>query len=203
MKFKKIAFILSLLLVVVLLAQSCALFNQSPLIKGGQVITTSDNIVPTYEGDLFVYPPDQLPQELQDKWQGETLVIAPKEVLKDPENSYVSLDPKDYDGGEASKDAVWFGWDIAKIFFPGLLAWESVLGLLIPRKRVHYSAMITALNPMSGGSVDIKSAVVSLSRGLGITHSSVASGEVFKDEEAAREKDIVKVASDTVEAAKT
>lgn len=157
---------------------SCALLDSSPLMQPGMVVTESTNIDENYEGDLAVYPREKLPIKLQEVFKGD-LVVAPRELLKDESKFWISTDPEDYEEPDVQGAAVWGVFDIAKVLFPGLIGIEALLGLLIPRKRIHYTKMIKALNPAYGGTVDIKEAMISLARGIGVAHSSPESKEAF------------------------
>lgn len=169
MKSNKLTIILAVLLLFTLTLNSCALLDQSPLIQPGQVVTTSDNIKPDFEGDLLIYPREQLPVELQSTFTGD-LVVAPKDVLKDESKFWISLVPSDYSNADTQSAAMWGVFDILKVFIPGLAGVEAILTIFSPRKRLHYAAAVKSIVPYNGN-MDISGALVSVAKAMGLAHT--------------------------------
>jgi hypothetical protein len=124
-------------------------------------------------GEVLVIPNDQLPKEIveSEKLQGKKVIIAPTELLKPECTTMVPVPPSDGD---------WMGWalsalgaaaGVASIFLPKLALLEGFLLLLSRRKREHYTAAAKAVLPYDG-SVDMKGAVMSLGKALGILHTN-------------------------------
>ena len=82
-------------------------------------------------------------------------------------------------------------WTLLKGFLPSLAAWEGAGSIFSPRKRQHYTNMVTAIIPMNKN-MEFGDALKSLGSGLGLAHSSEATKATNEDE----------VATAKVEAAK-
>ena len=83
-------------------------------------------------------------------------------------------------------------WGLLKGFIPSLAAWEGCGAVFSPRKRQHYTTMVTAIVPLNKN-VEFGVAVQALGSGLGLAHSS----------DATKAKNAEEVASAKVEAVKT
>ncbi len=157
--------ILGFLLAFVLLFAGCA--GYPPYLEG-KVITTSEWVLPDYKGDVGSVPVENLPQELQDAWAGKTVVVVPKEAVK-AEAPQIPLKPNDNWLGFIEGIAT-IGLDVLIGFFPGLAAYAGIIALLFRRPRQHFADAVKAIVP-SDGTVDIKGAVVSVAKGLGMLHT--------------------------------
>lgn len=139
-------------------------------------ISTLDNVKPESK-DIVVRPGKDLlkvvPQDTQDrlKAEGKELILAFPEDLIDPKKGVSEANPE---GGLA------LGLDVAMGAFKGA-GWLMLVQLLLSRRsRTHYGAAFAALNPLDGGSVDVKGAAVSIVRALGMAHSSEDSKNAFE-----------------------
>ena len=112
---------------------------------------------------------ENLPQELQDAWAGKTVVVVPKEAVK-AEAPQIPLKPNDNWLGFIEGVAT-IGWDVLSGFFPGLAAYAGIIALLFRRPRQHFADAVKAIVP-SDGTVDIKGALVSVAKGLGMLHTA-------------------------------
>lgn len=65
-------------------------------------------------------------------------------------------------------------WTLLKGFLPSLAAWEGGCSIFSPRKRQHYTNMVTAIVPLNKN-MEFGDAIKSLGSGLGLAHSSDAS----------------------------
>jgi hypothetical protein len=149
--------------------------------SGRKIVTTSDNISSTYMGCVEPFPNDQLPAPLQERWSDQMVLMVDDNALKSPEavHGILSSDGRvTGDGGDVYLEGL---WELAKTFFPGLLAFEGVAALLIRRKRRHYVSAIKNLVPYDGV-VDVKEAVTDVGRALGLAHSSPTTKEIFESE---------------------
>ena len=72
-------------------------------------------------------------------------------------------------------------WSMLTAFIPSLAAWEGAGSIFSPRKRQHYTNMVTAIVPMNKN-MEFGDAIKSLGSGLGLAHSSDAS-KAANDEE--------------------
>lgn len=148
-----------------------------------KVVTTSDNVK---EGELVTAVPidlnllnDKIPEDVRKRLEqeGKTVVIVPKDAVKDPQMAVEITSP-----GENALDAiVGIGLGVANTVFPGIAALEGLGLLFSQRKRQHYAAAAKAALP-TDGSVDLKEAMLSVVRGMGLAHSSTQSKEAFKKE---------------------
>ena len=77
-------------------------------------------------------------------------------------------------------------WTLLKGFLPSLAAWEGGCSIFSPRKRQHYTNMVTAIVPMNKN-MEFGDAIKSLGSGLGLAHSSDAT-KAANDEEVATAK---------------
>lgn len=64
-------------------------------------------------------------------------------------------------------------WTMLTGFLPSLAAWEGFGTVFSPRKRQHYTNMVTAIVPMNKN-MEFGDAIKSLGSGLGLAHSSDA-----------------------------
>lgn len=158
--------ILGFFLAFVLLFAGCA--GYPPYLEG-KVITTSEWVLPDYKGEVGSVPVENLPQELQDAWAGKTVVVVPKEAVK-AEAPQIPLKPNDNWLGFIEGVAT-IGWDVLSGFFPGLAAYAGIIALLFRRPRQHFADAVKAIVP-SDGTVDIKGALVSVAKGLGMLHTA-------------------------------
>ena len=161
------------LVLVLFTATSCALLESMFVDKQ---ITTRDNV--TQEGQLHAVPADLnlIPPEVRAKFEkeGKDLVLVDKEFVKDPEKA-VDVAKPDAEG------LVGIGLGIANAVWPGIAALEGLGLLFSQRKRQHYAAAVKQATPVNG-KVELKDAIVSLGKALGVAHSSQGSKEVFEGE---------------------
>jgi len=107
---------------------------------------------------------------------GEILVIVHKNDVVDLNEKTIDITDPGEGWGEG---AIGIGLGIANTLFPGVAALEG-LGLLFSRrKRQHYGAAVAAAVP-ANGKMELKDAVVSLGRAIGVAHSSESSKEAFE-----------------------
>jgi|TARA_E500000305_G_scaffold95146_1_gene84583 hypothetical protein len=72
-------------------------------------------------------------------------------------------------------------WSMLTAFIPSLAAWEGAGSIFSPRKRQHYTNMVTAIVPMNKN-MEFGDALKSLGSGLGLAHSSDASKAANEEE---------------------
>jgi len=106
------------------------------------------------------------------------IVVVDKADVMDPNAATIDvLDP----GEGWVGNAIDIGLSFANTVWPGIAALEA-LGLLFSRrKRRHYGAAVVSAAP-TNGKMELKDAVVSLGRAIGVAHSSEASKEAFEGE---------------------
>lgn len=158
--------ILGFFLAFVLLFAGCA--GYPPYLEGN-VVTTSEWVLPDYKGEFGSVPVESLPQELQDAWRGKTIVVVPKNAVM-PEAPQIPLKPNS-DWLGFIEGVATIGWDMLVAFFPGLAAYAGIIALLFRRPRQQFAEALKALLP-TDGTVDIKGAVVSVAKGLGMLHTT-------------------------------
>lgn len=146
--------------------------------SGREIVTTSENISPTYTGCVEVFPNSELPAPLKDYWSDQMVLKVSENALKSPDLTHAILGETTEPSGDPYLQ---YGWSILTTFFPGLLAFEGVAALLIRRKRKHYVAAIKNLVPYDGV-VDVKEAATDVARALGLAHSSPTTKEIFESE---------------------
>tara|TARA_R100001377_G_scaffold16166_3_gene8220 strand:+ start:728 stop:1111 length:384 start_codon:yes stop_codon:yes gene_type:complete len=89
--------------------------------------------------------------------------------------------------GGAEGEALSFGgiidsiWTMLTAFIPSLAAWEGAGSIFSPRKRQHYTNMVTAIIPMNKN-MEFGDAIKSLGSGLGLAHSSDATKSANDEE---------------------
>jgi hypothetical protein len=162
----------------VMLGMTCASCSVLESMFADKVVTVfsnvkedrRDDVVPA---DLGLLPPDVASDLAK---AGETLVIVHKDDVVDLNEKTVDITDPGEGWGEG---AIGIGLGIANTLFPGVAALEG-LGLLFSRrKRQHYGAAVAAAAPING-KMELKDAVVSLGRALGVAHSSESSKEAFE-----------------------
>jgi len=144
----------------------------------GLNMTTSDYLVDPpglASPDVTVIPKQAFPPEVaeSEKFKGKEIVIAPDSLVKAgaPKIDFVI---KEEEGGLA----LWFlevGSFLAGVgatFIPQLALLEALLVMLSRRKRQHYADAARAILP-SNGSVDLKDALISVLKALGVRHTKV------------------------------
>lgn len=150
------------------------------------VFTTADQLE---EGEVGVEVPfDQLPDEVKSRIpEGTTVVMADEAQLKE-DAAYISV------AGPTTGDA-FFGLvqsalGVGKLFVPGIAAWEGILLALSRRKRKHWGRAVQSVNPLAHGdkTIDVGSALKSITAAIGATHSSEGSAETFEAEIAEEEE---------------
>ena len=72
-------------------------------------------------------------------------------------------------------------WSMLTAFIPSLAAWEGAGSIFSPRKRQHYTNMVTAIVPMNKN-MEFGDALKSLGSGLGLAHSSDATKAANEEE---------------------
>lgn len=165
--------ILPLLLIPVLFAPTagCSLLQPvEPL-----VVTTTDNVEPgTPAESQFLVPIEWLSPSVKEQLEehDKELVIIPKSAVLSEDAPAIEI--KKPETKEEKVDAALgiaeLGVDILKVFFPALGVLEGIGFILSQRKRQHYMAAFKAITPYDGN-VDVKEAVVSLTRALGFAHT--------------------------------
>jgi len=144
----------------------------------GLNMTTSDYLIDPpglASPDVTVIPKQAFPPEVaeSEKFKGKEIVIAPDSLVKAgaPKIDFVI---KEEEGGLA----LWFlevGSFLAGVgatFIPQLALLEALLTMLSRRKRQHYADAVRAILP-SNGSVDLKDALISVLKALGVRHTKV------------------------------
>jgi hypothetical protein len=144
----------------------------------GLNMTTSDYLIDPpglASADVTVIPKQAFPPEVaeSEKFKGKEIVIAPDSLVKAgaPKIDFVI---KEEEGGLA----LWFlevGSFLAGVgatFIPQLALLEALLVMLSRRKRQHYADAARAILP-SNGSVDLKDALISVLKALGVRHTKV------------------------------
>lgn len=143
----------------------------------GLNMTTSDYLIDPpglASPDVTVIPKQAFPPEVagSEKFKGKEIVIAPDSLVKAgaPKIDFVI---KEEEGGLA----LWFlevGAFLAGVgatFLPQLAILEALLTMLSRRKRQHYADAARAILP-SNGSVDLKDALISVLKALGLKHTT-------------------------------
>jgi hypothetical protein len=143
----------------------------------GLNMTTSDFLIDPpglASPDVTVIPKQAFPPEVaeSEKFKGKEIVIAPDSMVKAgaPKIDFVI---KEEEGGLA----LWFlevGSFLAGVgatFLPQLAILEALLAMLSRRKRQHYADAARAILP-SNGSVDLKDALISVLKALGLKHTT-------------------------------
>lgn len=142
----------------------------------GLNMTTSDYLVDPpglASPDVMVIPKEVFPPEVasSEKFKNKEIVIAPDNLVKTgaPKIDFVI---KEEEGGVA----LWFlevGSFLAGVgssFIPQLAILEALLTMLSRRKRQHYADAARAILP-TNGSVDLKDALISVLKALGLKHT--------------------------------
>jgi hypothetical protein len=164
----------------VMLGMMCASCSVLESMFADKVVTVFSNVKEdrresVVPADLGLLPPDVASDLAK---AGETLVIVHKDDVVDLNEKTVDITDPGEGWGEG---AIGIGLGIANTLFPGVAALEG-LGLLFSRrKRQHYGAAVAAAAPING-KMELKDAVVSLGRALGVAHSSESSKEAFEME---------------------
>lgn len=143
----------------------------------GLNMTTSDYLIDPpglASPDVTIIPKQAFPPEVaeSEKFKGKEIVIAPDSLVKAgaPKIDFVI---KEEEGGIA----LWFlevGSFLAGVgatFLPQLAILEALLTMLSRRKRQHYADAARAILP-SNGSVDLKDALISVLKALGLKHTA-------------------------------
>ena len=143
----------------------------------GLNMTTSDYLIDPpglASPDVTVIPKQAFPPEIteSEKFKGKEIVIAPDSLVKAgaPKIDFIL---KEDEGGLA----LWFlevGAFLAGVgatFLPQLAILEALLTMLSRRKRQHYADAARAILP-SNGSVDLKDALISVLKALGLKHTT-------------------------------
>jgi hypothetical protein len=143
-------------------------------LKGLSVATTDCLINPedVNSREVLVIPTEELPTEIaeSEKLEGKKVIIAPVELLK-PECTQVPLVPQDQGWMGWALSAVGAAVGVASLWIPKLAMLEGFLALLSRRKRQHYVAAAKSALPYDG-TIDMKGAVTSLGKALGILHTN-------------------------------
>lgn len=142
----------------------------------GLNMTTSDYLIDPpglASPDVTVIPKQAFPPEVaeSEKFKGKEIVIAPDSLVKvgAPKIDFVI---KEDEGGIA----LWFlevGSFLAGVgatFLPQLAILEALLIMLSRRKRQHYADAARSILP-TNGSVDLKDALISVLKALGLKHT--------------------------------
>jgi hypothetical protein len=131
--------------------------------------------------DVLLIPDSEVPPEIleSEKFKDKKFIVAPKELLKDECTTKVPFDPSSETWLEAIATAL---VSIATVFFPKLALLEAILIFLSRRKRQHYADAAKAIVPYDGN-VDVKTALSSIAKALGIQHSSPESKDAFENKD--------------------
>jgi len=172
-------------LLAAVLGMSCASCSLLESVFGDKVITTISNVKEENKenavpADLGLLPP-KVATKLAET--GEKLVIVGKDEVVDPTEKTIELvNPKQ----DWAENAVGIGLGVANAVWPGIAALEGLGVLFSRRKRKHYADAVTSAVP-ANGKMELKDAVVSLGRAIGVAHSSEASKEAYEEEQQAAE----------------
>ena len=172
-------------LLAAVLGMSCASCSLLESVFGDKVVTTISNVKEesrenAVPADLGLLPP-KVATKLAET--GETLVIVGKDEVVDPTEKTIELvNPKQ----DWAENAVGIGLGVANSVWPGVAALEGLGILFSRRKRKHYADAVTSAVP-ANGKMELKDAVVSLGRAIGVAHSSEASKEAYEGEQKAAE----------------
>lgn len=173
-----------LVLMMSMMFASCSVLDS---LFADKVVTTISNVredrrSEAVPADLGMLPPDVAARMAKD---GETLVVVDKNDILDPMGDVVDItDP----GSEALDSVLGMGLGALNSIFPGVAALEGLGLLFSKRKRKHYGKAMKAAVP-ANGKVELKDAVLSLGKAIGVAHSSENSKKVFEEEE---EKEVKK-----------
>lgn len=142
----------------------------------GLNLTTSEYLVDPpglASSDIIIIPKEVFPAEVKDsdKFKDKEIVIAPDSLVKAgaPKIDFVL---RDNEGGIA----MWFldmgslVAGVAATFIPQLAILEAIFVAMSRRKRQHYADAIKSAVPYDGN-VDLKNALVSMLKALGLKHS--------------------------------
>jgi len=160
-----------------LMCASCALAESLFAVK---VVTTIGNVRPEARADAVPADLGMLPPEVAGKMSssGETLVLVNKSDVLDPTGDVVDImDP----GSDALDSVVSMGLGALNSVFPGVAALEGLGLLFSKRKRKHYGTAVKAAVP-GNGKVELKDALLSMGKALGVAHSSDGSKKIFEEE---------------------
>lgn len=172
-------------LLAAVLGMSCASCSLMESVFEDKVITTISNVKEENKenavpADLGLLPP-KVATKLAET--GEKLVIVGKDEVVDPTEKTIELvNPKQ----DWAENAVGIGLGVANSVWPGIAALEGLGVLFSRRKRKHYADAVTSAVP-ANGKMELKDAVVSLGRAIGVAHSSEASKEAYEGEQKAAE----------------
>ena len=172
-------------LLAAVLGMSCASCSLLESVFGDKVITTISNVKEENKenavpADLGLLPP-KVATKLAET--GEKLVIVGKDEVVDPTEKTIELvNPKQ----DWAENAVGIGLGVANAVWPGIAALEGLGVLFSRRKRKHYADAVTSAVP-ANGKMELKDAVVSLGRAIGVAHSSEASKKAYEGEQKAAE----------------
>jgi hypothetical protein len=172
-------------LLAAVLGMSCASCSLLESVFEDKVVTTISNVKEenrqtAVPADLGLLPP-KVATKLAET--GETLVIVGKDEVVDPTEKTIELvNPKQ----DWAENAVGIGLGVANSVWPGVAALEGLGVLFSRRKRKHYADAVTSAVP-ANGKMELKDAVVSLGRAIGVAHSSEASKEAYEGEQKAAE----------------
>jgi len=154
----------------------CALLSQN---TGGQVLTTSDNVDPTFAqahpDQVVVVPAASLPPAAQKALGGKDLVEIPKTALKPNAQNFVEVNPKDWSSGTLGSLITTIATG-AMNFFPQYAPWLGLIGLLFQRPRDH---LLDAAGSLA--QLDVKSAAVSIAKAAGLVHSDSDTAAVWNE----------------------
>ena len=168
-------------LLAVVLGLSCASCSVVESMFADKVVTTISNVKEERRGEAVPADLGTLPSDMRQKLAdaGETLVIVPKDDVVDPTEKTVELTPP---GDGWVEGALGMGLSIANTMWPGVAALEGLGVLFSRRKRQHYAAAASAAVP-TNGKMELKDAVVSLGRAIGVAHSSESSKVAFEEDQ--------------------
>ena len=168
-------------LLAVVLGLSCASCSVVESMFADKVVTTISNVKEERRDEAVPADLGTLPSDVRQKLadSGETLVIVPKEDVVDPTEKTLDIT----NPGEGwVEGALGMGLSIANTMWPGVAALEGLGVLFSRRKRQHYAAAASAAVP-TNGKMELKDAVVSLGRAIGVAHSSESSKVAFEEDQ--------------------
>ena len=161
-----------------LMCASCALVES---VFADKVATPISNVKP--EARATAVPADfgMLPPEIASKLAstGEAIVLVDKNDIVDPTADVIEVASP---GSDALESAIGMGLGALNTVFPGVAALEGLGLLFSKRKRKHYGTAVKAAVP-GNGKVELKDAVLSLGKALGVAHSSEGTKKAFEEEE--------------------
>ena len=168
-------------LLAAVLGMSCASCSVIESIFADKVVTLLDNVRMERRDTVVPADLDLLPEDVREKLEksGKRIVVADMADVIDL--SMATIDIKDPGEGWVG-GAIDIGLGVANAMWPGIAILEALGVVFSRRKRQHYTAAVTSAVPLNG-KMELKDAVVSLGRAIGVAHSSESSKEAYEEEQ--------------------